>query len=382
MKFPSIYMDYQASTPVDPRVSEAMIPFLFERPGNPHATDHVFGWESAKAVDEARQTLGELIGADEDELIFTSGATEANNLAILGISARRDPRRSRILVSAIEHKSVLAAAQVACDRFHLQLDYIPIDSNGLILMDSFKILLSEDVFLVSLMTVNNEIGSIQPIHEITEMCHHVGALVHTDAVQALALGSFRVSELGIDLASFSAHKIYGPKGIGALYIARHLQNQVEPLIVGGGQQNGLRAGTVPVPLCVGFAAAAKLVIGKDAYMERERISQLRDHFISKLKQINSGIRVIGPPALNRHFANANVFFPGVEATDLLARLQPHLAASTGSACTSGIPEPSHVLTATGLTPEDARCCIRFSLGRFTTEQDIENAAKEIGMAIK
>ena len=373
MRFPSIYMDYQASTPVDPRVSEAMIPFLFERAGNPHATDHVFGWEAAKAVDEARQTFAQLIGADEDELIFTSGATEANNLAILGISSRRDPHRNSILVSSIEHKSVLAAAQVACDRFNLQLNYIPVDSNGLILLNSFKKLLSEDVFLVSLMTVNNEIGCIQPIHEITEMCHHVGALVHTDAVQALALGSFSVSELGVDLASFSAHKIYGPKGIGALYIARHLQNQVEPLIVGGGQQNGLRAGTVPVPLCVGFAAAANLVTGKNADMERERIRQLRDHLVSKLKQINSEIRLIGPPSLYRHFGNANVFFPGVEATDLLARLQPHLAASTGSACTSGIPEPSHVLTATGLTVEEARGCIRFSLGRFTTEEEVEKA---------
>ncbi len=366
-------MDYQASTPVDPRVVEVMLPYLFEKPGNPHATDHVFGWEAAKAVDEARQTLAEAIGADEDELVFTSGATEANNLAILGVSARRDAGKNRILVSEIEHKSVLAAAEAACERFKLKLDYIPVNSNGIININTFQKMISDDILLVSVMNVNNEIGSIQPIREISILSHQVGALVHTDAVQALGLGDFQICDAGVDLASFSAHKIYGPKGIGALYIARHLQNRIEPQIWGGGQQNGLRAGTVPVPLCVGFAAAARLVSDADAEAERIRIRTLRDRLVEGTRQIQPDARLMGPTGPLRHFANANLFFPGHDASDLLARLQPRLAASTGSACTSGIHEPSHVLTALGLSQEDARCCVRFSLGRFSTENDVDTA---------
>jgi len=366
-------MDYQASTPVDPRVSSAMVPYLFEHPGNPHASDHSFGWEANAAVEKALGQIAVGIGVDPDEIIFTSGATEANNLAILGSVARAPLQRRRVLVSAIEHKCVLSAARVAADRLGLTVEPLPVDREGTVRLDSLRERLRDDVFLVSVMAVNNEIGTIQPIVAVSTMCHEIGALLHVDAVQALSAGPLVAQQLNIDLLSLSAHKIYGPKGIGGLCIRRDTQRLIEPQIFGGGQQNSLRAGTLPVPLCVGFGEAVALMVDGDAENERVRVRGLRDRLISGVCDIGKDVGINGPTGSARHPGNANLRFPGLDAHDLLMALQPRIAAATSSACTSGIPEPSHVLRAIGLTIPQAMSSVRFGVGRFTTEAEIDEA---------
>lgn len=368
-----IYMDYQASTPIDPRVSKAMAPYFFDQPGNPHSADHTFGWEANAAIEKAAQQIASAINADPDEIIFTSGATEANNLAILGAAARAPENRRRILVSAVEHKCVLAAARITAARFGFTIELIPVDHNGVVCLDVLEDRLDNNVLLVSVMAVNNEIGTIEPIAAVTAMCHDVGALVHTDAVQALAAGPLDTQHLDVEFLSLSAHKIYGPKGIGALYIRRDVQRQIEPLIYGGGQQNGIRAGTLPVPLCVGFGEAAALMTGKEASNEHVRLRRLRDQLIERICGLGNDIRLNGPTSDVRHPGNANLCFTGLYARDLLAALQPRIAASTASACVSGIPDVSHVLRAIGLSILEAEGSVRFSIGRFTTEADIDEA---------
>lgn len=368
-----IYMDYQASTPVDQRVIEAMKPFFFDHPGNPHSSDHAFGWEANAAIDEATQKIASAIVADPDEIIFTSGATEGNNLAIIGAAGYASADRRRILVSSIEHKSVFAAAYAASEQFDLVIEQLPVDHNGIIRLDILEERLATDVLLVSVMTVNNEIGTIQPVKDVTSLCRNVGALIHTDAVQALTAMPLDVNELDVDFLSLSAHKLYGPKGIGALFIRRDVQRLVKPLIYGGGQQNGLRAGTLPVPLCVGFGAAIELVTSADAVMERIKIRALRDQFIEQLNLITTNIHINGASGDLRHPGNANICFRSLDAHELIGALQPFVAASTGAACTSGIPEPSHVLRAIGLSDTDARASIRFSIGRFTSGIDIHES---------
>jgi len=368
-----IYMDYQASTPVDPRVSGAMEPFLFDHPGNPHSSDHSFGWEANTAVENALRQIAAGIGADPDEIIFTSGATEANNLAILGAVARGGQKRRRILVSAVEHKCVLSAARASADRLGFTIDQVPVDRDGTIRLDSLRDRLHDDVLLVSAMAVNNEIGTIQPVADISSMCHEVGALVHVDAAQALTAGSLDVHHLNIELLTLSAHKIYGPKGIGALFIRRDAQRKIEPLIYGGGQQGGLRGGTLPVPLCVGFGQAVALMAADEAEDERSRVRGLRDRLISGICDIDRNIRINGPTGFSRHPGNANLRFPGIDAHDLLMALQPRLAAATASACTSGTPDPSHVLRAIGLTNPEALSSVRFGVGRFTEQTEVDEA---------
>lgn len=378
MPIHQIYLDNQASTPMDPRVLKEMMPYFSEQPGNPHANDHVFGWAANKAVEKATKLLSEAIGADPDEIIFTSGATESNNLVLFGLRTLAQSRRRRILVSAIEHKSVLLTVQMAAERFGYKVDIIPVDTQGFLRFDVLKEQLADDVLLVSVMGVNNEIGTIQPISKIAALCHDVGAVLHTDAAQAFAAGLINVEKLDVDLMSLSAHKIYGPKGVGLLYIKRDIQKSIEPLIFGGGQQNGLRGGTLPVPLCVGFGEAASLITNPDSYAEREKLIKMRDHFVRGISSLRVESQLIGPIGNNRHPGNANIMFRDIDAADLLGKLQPKVAASTGSACTSGIEEPSHVLTAIGLPPTEARSCVRFSIGRFTTDEDIERAIIAIG----
>lgn len=375
-----IYLDYHASTPTDPRVIEAMAPYWTERPGNPHAIDHAHGWDASEAVERAASRVAAAINADADEIIFTSGATEANNLAILGVAARASGKR-RILVSAVEHKSVLAAAHTAARRYGMDVELVAVDSEGAIRLDCLKSALADDVLLVSVMAVNNEVGTIQPLGAIARLANAAGALLHTDASQALTAGSLDVSSIGADLVSLSAHKLYGPKGIGALYIRRDVQRQVEPLVYGGGQQNGLRAGTLPVPLCVGFGEAVALVADDCAEGERGRVRALRDKLFAGLGRAAAGLRLNGPQVNSRHPGNANIMFPDMEADPLLAKLQPAIAASTGSACTSGTIEPSHVLRAIGLTETEANSSIRFSIGRFTTDNEIEQAITLISQAV-
>ena len=369
-----IYADYQATTPVDPRVLAKMAPYWGQAFGNAHSNDHIIGWRANEAVFEAAKSVADLIGATPSEIIFTSGATEANNLALMGLARRSSPERRRILVSAIEHKCVLAAARALSERHDFIVETIPVDGEGLIDLNRLESRLDSTVLVVSVMAVNNEVGTIQNIPSIAALVQPHGALLHCDAAQAPC--AMDVSSLAshTDLISLSGHKIYGPQGIGALYIRQALHGQIEPLIYGGGQQEGLRSGTVPMPLCVGVGAAAELVAGPEAQNERQRIGQLRDEFVVCLQGDDSFICVNGALEENRHPGNANIRFDGFDARDILGSLQPLLAASTGAACTSGIPEPSHVLHAMGLTEEQSNSSIRFSFGRFSIEDEARDAA--------
>jgi cysteine desulfurase len=368
----SIYLDYQASTPVDPRVMAAMEPFFRSDAGNPHSVDHAAGWAAQRAIDQSGSAIANFIGADPDEIIFTSGATEANNLAILGLAERAPQNRRRMLVSAIEHKCVLASASAATRRYGLALELIPAKDNGVVDTDWLRANLSNDVLCVAVMAVNNEIGTIQPLDEIGKLCGEAGAVFHCDAVQAPVAMRLNVHELEIGTLSLSAHKIYGPKGIGAAFLRRDLQDHIAPIIFGGGQQRNLRSGTLPTPLCVGFGSAISILQGSEWEPERERVETLRDTFERNLRKLGSFVR-INVGGAERHPGNLNVQFTGYSARDILLALQPKLAASTGSACTSGIPEPSHVLRAIGLSEAEAESSIRFSIGRFTAQTDIEAA---------
>lgn len=370
----SLYFDYQASAPVDPEVQSAMEPYWRDSFGNPHSSIHSVGWAAAAAVRDAQSKVARLIGADADEIVFTSGATEANNLALLGLARRAQSNgRSRILVSAIEHKCVLEAARVAGEQFGLSIETIPVHRDGRIDYQHLESVVDDDVFLISVMAVNNEVGVIQDLVMIASLAKQRGAIVHTDAAQAPC--AFDLSGLAdlVDLASLSAHKMYGPQGIGALYVRRELQDQIEPQIRGGGQQAGMRSGTMPVALIVGMGHAAKMMQSSDALGERERIHCLRDRFVEALCERIPGTMLNGPENAIRHPGNASLCFPNVAAEDLLLAVQPRLAASTGSACTTGIPEPSHVLCAMGLSASEAESSIRFGLGRFTDETMVNEA---------
>lgn len=370
-----VYMDYQASTPADPRVVEAMHPYWTTVCGNPHAADHAFGWTADTAVETARSHIAAVIGADPDEIIFTSGATEANNLAILGIARAAAAGRRRIVVSAIEHKCVLAAARAAAEE-GFEVITVPVGANGIV--DSSAIAAATDArtALVSVMAVNNEVGTVQPLREIAAVCEAAGAVFHCDAAQALSVLAIDVFHLGVDLMSLSAHKAYGPKGIGALYVRRNIAVRPRPILHGGGQEGGLRSGTLPTPLCVGFGEACR-ILAAERDSEVPRIRALRDRFLARLREVTPNLIVNGDLSA-RHPGNLNTMFPSIDASALLQRLQPDLAASTGSACTSGQPEPSHVLLAMGLSTREAESSVRFSVGRFTTDADIEAAIVSLG----
>ena len=371
----TIYADCQATTPVDPRVMAKMLPYWGESFGNPHSSDHVIGWQADKAVREAALSVATLIGADADEIIFTSGATEANNLALLGLARRAPDNRRRILVSAIEHKCVLAAARRLSTHEGFTVETVPVDSEGLIDLDALERCLDRSVLVVSVMAVNNEVGTIQDIPRVAALLEPYGIPLHCDAAQAPCAMDVRDLAVHADLVSLSGHKMYGPQGIGTLYIRRDLQERIEPLIYGGGQQEGLRSGTVPMPLCVGMGAAAEFFADREAIKERKRVARQRDSFVTRLQRGHAPVAVNGPAGDRRHPGNTNVRFDGFDAQEILGVLQPRLAASTGAACASGIPEPSHVLRALGLTVAQSNASIRLSFGRFTTDEDIAAAAR-------
>jgi len=375
----ALYFDHQASTPVDGKVFAEMRPYLEAGCGNPHAGDHIFGWRAAQAVERAAAQVANLIGADADEIIWTSGATEANNLALLGLGRAQLSTRRRILLGAAEHKSVLAVGRALAQYYGLTVELLPVDGSGRVQKSALENKLGEDVLLVSVNITNSEIGTIEDINGIAERARSYGALLHCDGAQApCALDLSNLSQHA-DMVSLSSHKMYGPQGIGALFIRRDLQERLEPVIHGGGQQSGLRSGTVPVALCVGMGAAATLLQKEEAALERATLSQRRDMFVDRLRQLPWGVNVNSSElGSQRHPGNANVRFPGFEAADILNALQPRVAASTGSACTTGIPEPSHVLRAIGLSEEEANTSIRFSLGRYTTDADVEEAVQAIG----
>ncbi len=365
-----IYLDYQATTPLDSRVLDAMLPYLEDRFGNPHS-EHLFGWETAEAVEEAARNVAALIGADPGEIIFTSGATEANNLAIQGIARSNGRRGNHIVTTAIEHKCVLNTALSLCNS-GITVDVIPVDERGLVDLAALKTTVTDATAMVSVMTASNEIGTVQPIAEIGAFCRERGVVFHTDAAQAAGKLPIDVAVLNIDLLSLSGHKFYGPKGIGALYVSRHCPVPLAPLIIGGVQQQGLRAGTVAPFLCVGLGEACRIA-GTELSQERAHCEALRDSFWSILSSYLPDAAINGD-MVRRLPHNLNIVFPGTDADSLLASVQGEIAASTGSACNAGLIEPSYVLLALGLTLEEANSSIRFGFGRFTSMDDVERAA--------
>lgn len=370
----TLNFDHQATTPVNEQVLNEMLPYFTEKTGNPHSSDHIIGWQSSSAVEEAAQKIALMIGADKDEIVFTSGASEANNLALLGLAKRalHGPRK-RILVSAIEHKCVLEVSRVLAEQFGYGIEYIPVDKEGRVQLAALTALLDETVLAVSVMAVNNEIGTIQDIAAISLAAENAGAIFHCDAAQAPVAMDIGNLARHADLLSLSAHKMYGPQGIGALFVRGELHNQIEPLIYGGGQQNGMRSGTVPVALCVGMGAAAERICDPDIVGARNMLRERRDNFTRRILDLNPQFHLNGPSGHQRHPGNANICFRGYSASEMLNAFQPRLAASSGSACTTGTPEPSHVLKAIGLSGEDAESSIRIGLGFGTTEDDIDTA---------
>ena len=376
----TIYADYQATTPVDPRVLERMMPYWAESFGNPHSSDHIIGWRAAEAVRESQESIAALIGADPDEIVFTSGATEANNLALFGLARRAPGGRERILVSAIEHKCVLAAARALEAREGFVVETIPVDAEGFVDLEALQGMLDETVLVVSIMAVNNEVGTIQDVAHISSLLRERGILFHCDAAQAPCAMDMSGFAGHADLISLSGHKAYGPQGIGVLHIRREVQPWIEPIIHGGGQQDGLRSGTVPVPLSVGMAAAMDVLRAEGAE-ERKRVARQRNTFVSLVASRSGPVVSNGPAGSARHPGNINLRFEGVSAQDVSGTLQPRLAASTGAACTSNIPEPSHVLRAMGLSSEQAESSIRFSFGRYTTDAEVQEAAVLVAEAV-
>jgi cysteine desulfurase len=372
---PPIYLDNQSTTRLDPRVLEAMLPYFTEEFGNPHSTSHTYGRNAAAAIETARAEVATLIQADPREIVFTSGATESNNLALKGAAhfARAHPTgvaRDHIVTLVTEHKCVLESCnQLQSEGF--AVTFLPVEPNGLISPAALAAAMTERTLLVSVMAAHNEIGVIQPLSEIGALCRSRGVLFHTDAAQAFGKIPLDVRALQIDLMSISGHKIYGPKGVGALYIRRRPRVRLVPLIDGGGQERGLRSGTLPTPLCVGLGRAAALA-GAEMTEEAERLRQLRERLRRSLARRVPGFAVNGDLE-QRLPGNLNFSFPGIEALSLIEAC-PSLAVSTGSACTSASVEPSYVLRALGLSEAEANSGIRVGLGRFTTAAEVDFAA--------
>lgn len=375
---PGIYLDNQATTPTDPRVVEAMLPFFTERFGNPASTAHAFGWDAEEAVERAREQLASLIGASPREVIFTSGATESNNLAIKGAARFHRERRPKVVTLATEHKCVLESARDLAREGH-SVTILPVQPDGLVDLDLLAATVDEETSIVSVMSVNNEIGVIQDVKAIAAICRAQGAYFHCDAAQAVGKIPLDVADLGIDLMSLSGHKFYGPKGIGALYVRRRPRVRLEPLMSGGGQERGLRSGTLPTPLCVGLGAAAEIA-GAEMAAESERISALKARLLAGIKGRLAGVALNGH-AEQRLAGNLNLAFEGVDA-EALMRALPRLAVSSGSACTSAAVEPSYVLQALGLPDDRARASIRLAIGRFNTETEIDRAVEELATQVE
>ena len=373
-----VYLDYQATTPVDSRVLDAMLPYFREKFGNPHSTSHALGREAAEAVEHGRSQVAALIGADPREIVFTSGATESNHLAIKGAARFLREHCNRVVTLATEHKCVLESAR-RLEREGFEVAVLPVKPDGLVDLDALAEAIDERTALVSVMAANNEIGVIQPLAEIGALAHAKGALFHTDAAQAVGKLPIDVETMHIDLLSISGHKMYGPKGIGALYIRRRPRVRLEPLFDGGGQERGHRSGTLPAPLCVALGEACAVAAGEMAG-EGARLKSLRNSLLQRLREGVPDLRVNGD--LDRRLpGNLNVAFPGVDALALLDTL-PELALSTGSACTSAEVEPSYVLKALGLDDALAIGAVRIGLGRFTTEAEIEFAAEALTAAVR
>ncbi|KAK4038277.1 pyridoxal phosphate-dependent transferase [Parachaetomium inaequale] len=369
-----IYLDMQATTPLDPRVLDAMLPYYTGVFGNPHSRTHAYGWESEHAVEQAREYIAALIGADPKEIIFTSGATESNNMSIKGVARffGRSGKKKHVITSQTEHKCVLDSCRHLQDEGY-EVTYLPVNSNGLIDLDQLKAAIRPDTALVSIMAVNNEIGVIQPMAEIGKICRENKVFFHTDAAQAVGKIPLDVNAMNVDLMSISSHKIYGPKGIGACYVRRRPRVRLEPIISGGGQERGLRSGTLAPALVVGFGEACRIAAEEIEY-DHKRVKALSDRLLNGLLAMEH-TNQNGDP---NHFypGCVNVSFAYVEGESLLMALKD-IALSSGSACTSASLEPSYVLRALGNSDENAHSSIRFGIGRFTTEAEIDYVLKAV-----
>jgi cysteine desulfurase len=370
-----VYLDHHATTPLDPRVLDAMLPYFTESFGNPHSAQHAYGWAAAAAVEEARREVAALIGALPEEIVFTSGATEANNLAIRGVATLAGERR-HVVTCAIEHPCVLETCRALRDA-GFEITELPVRPDGLLDLNRLRDALRPDTALVSIQTANHEIGVLQPIGEIAQVCHEQGIVLHTDAAQAAGRMPLDVGAFGVDLMSLSAHKLSGPKGIGALYLRRGVR--IAPLFAGGAQERGLRPGTLPTPLCVGFGAACALA-RQELADDAARLRALRERLYRGLCEALGDVRLNGAtePRLPN---NLHVCLPNVDAGDLLADL-PELALSTGAACASATQEPSPVLRALGLSDADIQGSIRIGLGRTTSEREIDFAIERLAAAVR
>ena len=368
-----IYLDYQATTPMDPRVLEAMMPYFTYKFGNPHSRSHSYGWEAEEGVEKARAQIAKLIGADEKEVIYTSGATESNNLAIRGVAEFYKDRRNHIVTTVTEHKCVLDTCR-HLEQQGFDVTYLPVQKNGLVDLEALRAAVTDKTVVVSIMAVNNEIGVIQPLAEIGKICREKKAFFHTDAAQAAGKIPLDVEAMNIDLMSISGQKIYGPKGIGALYVRRKPRVRLVPLIVGGGQERGFRSGTLPTPLCVGLGEAAEIAM-KEMDAESKWLAKLQARMLKGLNAKLTDIHVNGDLE-HRIPGNLNIGFAYVEGESLMMGIKG-LSVSSGSACTSASLEPSYVLRALGVEEDMAHTSLRIGLGRFTTEQEVDTAVEEL-----
>lgn len=364
-----IYMDYQATTPCDKRVLETMLPYFCEDFGNAHSSTHIMGKKAAEVVQIAREQVASAINAQSEEIIFTSGATEANNLAIQGVAHFYGKNKRKIIVSAIEHRCVLESAK-ALIKEGFEVVFAPVNSNGITDVDFLKNAIDNNTLLVSVMTVNNEIGTIQPIEEISKVCRKSGTLFHTDASQAL--GKIPADARLVDFMSLSGHKIYGPKGVGTLYVRNGLR--VRPIFYGGGQERGMRSGTLPTPLCVGMGKACEIAI-KEMPEERQRLEKLKNYFIDTLMQNLPKVYLNGDRE-KRIPGCLNFSFEGVEGEGIMLGM-PEICVSSGSACTSATLNPSYVLRALNAREDLAHSSLRIGLGRPTTLEEVEYVAKKL-----
>ncbi len=368
-----LYLDYQATTPTDPRVVEAMAPYWTEKFGNPHSRNHHFGWEAEAAVAKARDQVASLIGTNAKEIIFTSGATESNNLALKGVGRFYKEKKNHIITCLTEHKCILDTCR-HMEQDGFEVTYLPVRKNGLIDLRDLQAAFTENTLLVSIMGVNNEIGVIQPLKEIGALCRQRKVFFHTDCAQAIGKIPLDVEDMNIDLMSISGHKTYGPMGIGALYVRRRPRVRLVAMINGGGQERGMRSGTLPSPLCVGLGAACAIA-EKEMGAESERLRLLRDRFYEAITARLPEVYLNGDFE-HRIPGNLNLSFAFVEGEGLMMGVK-ELAVSSGSACTSASLEPSYVLKAIGVDVDLAHTSLRIGFGRFTSQEDIDFAVDRI-----
>lgn len=371
-----IYLDNHATTPLDPRVLDAMLPYFTSKFGNAASHSHQFGWETSAAVENARAQIASLIGASPSEIVFTSGATESDNLAIKGVAEAHTQKGKHVITAATEHKAVLDSCRTLQQR-GFRVTYLPVSSDGLIDLNQLRNTITSETVLVSIMAANNEIGVLQPVAEIAAICREHGVLCHSDAVQALGRVPFDVKNIGLDLASLTGHKCYGPKGVGALYVRSGVK--VLPIVDGGGHERGMRSGTLNVPGIVGFGKACEIAQHELA-QESARIGglrdRLRDHLLAQLDDLS-----INGSMEHRLPGNLNIAFGSVEGETLMTAIR-EMAVSSGSACNSDKVDHSHVLKAIGLSDEAAGSSLRFGVGRFNTEAEIDYVAERLVEAVK